>query len=104
MRAKKTIVAAIVCVSLVVAAIGCFSLASVASADVFNMGGTRNPDGAWTGLATLEAVPVGNVGNPGDFDVSGGFGGVDYAYNIGKYEVTNVVLPVKQDTFMRRRG
>jgi hypothetical protein len=33
------------------------------AADVFNMGGTRNADGSWTGLASLETVPVGNPGN-----------------------------------------
>ena len=33
----------------------------------------------------IETVPVGNVGNSAD---STGYGAVDYAYNIGKYEVT----------------
>ncbi len=40
----------------------------------------------------IETVTVGNPGNPGDTRYpSGGvpsFGGVDYVYNIGKYEVT----------------
>lgn len=55
-------------------------------ADVFNMGGTRNAaTGQWTGLASLETVPVGNPGNAAD---SGGYGKVDYNYRIGKYEVT----------------
>jgi len=44
---------------------------------------------AWTGLAsaavTIETVPVGNAGNAAD---STGYGGVGYAYNIGKYDVT----------------
>ena len=34
---------------------------------------------------TIEVVPVGNPGNAAD---NTGYGGVDYAYNIGKYEVT----------------
>jgi sulfatase modifying factor 1 len=71
-------------------------LASAAQADVFNMGGTRNPDGTWNGLASLEMVPVGNPGNTGEWSGQsyGGFGpdaivgAVDYAYQIGKYEVT----------------
>jgi formylglycine-generating enzyme required for sulfatase activity len=48
--------------------------------NVFNMG---------AGLTNLETVPVGNVGNIPDtryFPVARG--SVDYAYNIGKYEVT----------------
>ncbi len=36
----------------------------------------------------METVPVGNVGNTGDVQPQGTFGAVDYAYNIGKYEVT----------------
>jgi formylglycine-generating enzyme required for sulfatase activity len=36
----------------------------------------------------IEWVTVGNPGNPGDPDASG-FGAVNYAYRIGKYEVTN---------------
>lgn len=67
------------------------SLVLVASgrADVFNMGGTRNPDGSWTGLASLETVPVGNPGNSADTRyATPGYGAVDYAYNISKYEVT----------------
>ena len=38
---------------------------------------------------TIETVPVGNTGNTADtrYD-STGFGAVNYAYNIGKYEVT----------------
>jgi len=35
----------------------------------------------------IETVPVGNVGNADDTH-GAGYGGVDYAYNIGKYEVT----------------
>jgi len=68
------------------------------SADVFNMGGTRNADGSWMGLASLETVPVGNPGNAGELSGAavgaGGYGpdricgAVDYVYNIGKYEVT----------------
>lgn len=54
-------------------------------ADVFNLGGTRNPDGTWNGLAGLETVRVGNPGNSGD---AGDFGSVAYEYHLGKYEVT----------------
>lgn len=35
---------------------------------------------------TIDTVPVGNVGNAND--PATGFGGVGYAYNIGKYDVT----------------
>ena len=65
---------------------------SAAQADVFNMGGTRNADGTWTGLASLETVPVGDPGNAADTAAhsgnSAGQGAVAYSYNIGKYEVT----------------
>ena len=37
----------------------------------------------------IQTVPVGNPGNPNDTRYgTPGYGGVDYAYNIGKYEVT----------------
>lgn len=67
--------------------------ASQAAADVFNMGGTRNPDGTWNGLASLETVPVGNPGNTADTRYNGGlrpegYGRVDYEYRIGRFEVT----------------
>jgi hypothetical protein len=57
-----------------------------ARADVFNMG---------PGLRSLEMVPVGNPGNPGEqsrFILYGDttyYGGVAEPYLIGKYEVTN---------------
>ena len=65
-------------------------------ADVLNMGGTRDACGTWTGLASLETVPVGDVGNAGEWsgESYGGYGknricgSVSYEYNIGKYEVT----------------
>jgi formylglycine-generating enzyme required for sulfatase activity len=38
-----------------------------------------------TGQTSLELVPVGDVGNAAD---TTGYGRVNYAYNIGKYEVT----------------
>jgi formylglycine-generating enzyme len=64
-------------------------LVSTARADVFNMGGTRNPDGSWTGLAGLETVTVGNPGNAADTLYGGvSVGKVDYAYQMGKFEVT----------------
>jgi formylglycine-generating enzyme required for sulfatase activity len=58
-----------------------------AQADVFNMGGTRNlTTGVWTGMASLEFVPVGNPGNMADMTT--GYGSVPYAYQMGKYDVT----------------
>lgn len=76
------------------AAAGAF--ATSASADVLNLGGTRNPDGTWNGLASLETVVVGNPGNPGELSGAGAggwgpnriCGAVAYVYAIGKYEVT----------------
>ena len=51
---------------------------------------------ATAGAVTIETVPIGNLGNSGELSGrgAGGFGpdricgAVDYAYNIGKYEVT----------------
>jgi probable HAF family extracellular repeat protein len=79
--------------SLLSLVLGCIVLSSTTHADVFNMGGTRNADGTWTGLASLETVPVGNPGNAPDTQVmltdsTSGYGSVGYTYNIGKYEVT----------------
>jgi sulfatase modifying factor 1 len=37
---------------------------------------------------TIDTVPVGDVGNPNDPTTGNVYGGVNYAYNIGKYEVT----------------
>jgi sulfatase modifying factor 1 len=37
---------------------------------------------------TIETVPIGDVGNPNDAATGNLYGGVNYAYNIGKYEVT----------------
>ncbi|MFZ1932367.1 MAG: SUMF1/EgtB/PvdO family nonheme iron enzyme [Thermoguttaceae bacterium] len=64
-----------------------------AQADVFNMGGTRDPvTGIWTGEASLEFVTVGNPGNAADTMVMGdgttGYGSVPYTYQMGKYDVT----------------
>ena len=56
---------------LIVLVVG--SLCGAAMADVLNMGGTRNPDGSWTGLASLEMVTVGNPHN--DSQWSGERGG-----------------------------
>ena len=53
-----------------------------AKADVFNMGGTRDPmTGVWTGMASLEFVTVGDPGNAADttmmaWDGSSGYGSV----------------------------
>ncbi|NQU20322.1 MAG: SUMF1/EgtB/PvdO family nonheme iron enzyme [Candidatus Nealsonbacteria bacterium] len=56
------------------------ALDSASMGDVFNMG---------EGFTSLEMVPVGNLGNDPDTRyATPGYGGVDYAYNIGKYEVT----------------
>ena len=88
MNASKMAVAALVAILL--------AAGEVAEGDVFNMGGTQNPDGTWTGLASLESVPVGNPGNAGEWsgESYGGHGpdricgAVPYEYRIGKYEVT----------------
>jgi len=42
---------------------------------------------AWAGI-NIQTVPVGNVGNAPDLATGSLYGRVDYAYNIGKYEVT----------------
>ena len=81
---------------LAVVTCGLLGGAGVASADVFNLGGIRNPStGQWTGTASLETVRVGDVGNlPDPAPHFGSYGsvkdanGIPYAYNIGKYEVT----------------
>jgi len=62
-------------------------------ADEFNMGGTQNADGTWTGLASLQFVTVGDPGNVADTTVmttdgTSGYGSVSYVYQIGKYDVT----------------
>ena len=78
----KTIFATVV-VTMVLLAAG------AVQANVFDMGGTRNADGSWTGIASLETVPVGNPGNAVDTRyATPGYGSVAYTYNIGKYEVT----------------
>jgi formylglycine-generating enzyme required for sulfatase activity len=66
------------------------AVGSAQAADVFNMGGTRDPaTGTWTGLASLETVTVGDAGNTADTRyATPGYGAVAYEYNIGKYEVT----------------
>jgi len=83
----------------VIAAVGLvvsLAVVSGAGADVLSMGGMRNADGSWNGLASLETVPVGNPGNAGELSGTGAggdgpdriCGAVDYGFNIGKYEVT----------------
>lgn len=37
---------------------------------------------------TIETVPIGDVGNPAAPGLGIGYGGVNYGYNIGKFEVT----------------
>ena len=39
-------------------------------------------------VVSIETVTVGNPGNPGESQFDGTFGGVDYVYRIGKYEIT----------------
>ena len=73
-----------------------FAATGAVLGDVLNMGGARNPDGTWTGLASLETVQVGNPGNAGELSGEGAggsgedriCGAVAYTYYIGKYEVT----------------
>jgi formylglycine-generating enzyme len=83
----KAIVRSLLAVAVVYCAV-------VAQADVFNMGGTRNPTtGTWTGLASLEMVTVANSGNAGEqsglaYGDATYYGSVGYGYQIGKYEVT----------------
>ena len=79
-----------------VAALAALTFLSIASAqaDVLHMGGTRNADGSWSGLASLEMVTVGNPGNAPDTEVmisdkTTGYGAVDHVYQIGKFEVTS---------------
>ena len=79
-RRAKTIVRLLLAAALLAPAIS-------ARADVFNMGGTRNPTtGTWTGQASLSFVTVGDPGNVPD--PATGYGSVPYAYNIGTYDVT----------------
>jgi sulfatase modifying factor 1 len=69
------------------AVVVCVSLISVASGNVLDMGGTYDAStGTWTGSASLATVSVGNAGNAAD--PTTGLGQVNYAYNIGTYEVT----------------
>ena len=79
---------------LSVAVIGLWLVfATAAQANVFDMGGTRNADGSWTGSASLETVPVGDPGNAGELSAGDSCiaricGAVGYEYRIGKYDVT----------------
>jgi hypothetical protein len=51
------------------------SVAGSAQADVFNMGGARDPvTGVWTGEVSFVFVPVGDAGNAIDFGSSGFLG------------------------------
>ncbi|MFB3893629.1 MAG: SUMF1/EgtB/PvdO family nonheme iron enzyme [Phycisphaerae bacterium] len=69
-----------VCRRTAVFAITSVFLGSCAYADVFSMGTT---------LKSVELVPVGNAGNPGDTRwPNGPHGGVPYDFSIGKYEIT----------------
>jgi formylglycine-generating enzyme len=76
MKRRSLLAAAVVALAAITA--------SVAHADVFNMG---------TGLTSLETVPVGDPRNAADTavmlsDHTTGYGSVSYNYQIGKYEVT----------------
>ena len=64
-----------------------------AQADVFNMGGTRDPTtGTWTGEASLAVRHRGQSGQRGGYQVMSdgttGYGSVPYTYQMGKYDVT----------------
>ena len=84
---QKTIVRGFLAAALLASAV-------TARANVFNMGGTQNPStGVWTGLASLQFVPVGDPGNAPDTTVmtsdgTTGYGSVPYTFNMGKYDVT----------------
>ncbi len=73
--------------SLIIAGVVCACVTD-ARADVLNMG---------PGLTSLETVSVGNLGNAGEWSGAsyGGYGpdricgAVDYAYDIGRYEITS---------------
>ncbi len=80
-------------VAVVVAGLVVLAAASV-RADVFNLGGTRDPvTGQWSGAGSLEFVTVGDPGNAADTRAWAGdgtmhFGAVGYTYQMGKYDVT----------------
>ena len=46
------------------------------------------PFGAAYATITIDTVPVGDVGNPNDPATGNHYGGVNYCYRIGTYEVT----------------
>src|SRR6478752_5856436 len=46
------------------------------------------PRAAAYATITIDTVPVGDVGNPNDPVTGNLYGGVNYAYRIGEYEVT----------------
>ena len=69
-----------------VAAVVAMLIAGSAQADVFNMGGARDPTtGTWTGAASLQFVTVGDPGNAAD---TTGYGSLPYTYQMGQYDVT----------------
>jgi formylglycine-generating enzyme len=82
-RASRQAVTALAAIAVVLSV-------AVAQADVFNMGGTRDPTtGTWTGSASLEFVAVGDPGNAADRLYTGiSVGAVNYTYSIGEYDVT----------------
>jgi formylglycine-generating enzyme len=65
-----------------------FMSARVATADVFNMGGTQNADGTWNGLASVQFVTVGDPGNTADQATGNLYGAVPYNFQMGKCDVT----------------
>ncbi len=80
-------------VAVVVAGLVVLAAASV-RADVFNLGGTRDPvTGQWSGAGSLEFVMVGDPGNAADtrtaLDGVSHFGAVGYTYQMGRYDVTS---------------
>jgi len=63
---------------------GVFDFDTDADVDLFDFAGFQRVFGVQAGVV-IDTVPVGNPGNAND---ATGYGAVDYAYNIGKYEVT----------------
>ena len=86
----------------IVACLAVLSLAwsaGLAHADVFNMGGTRNPTtGVWTGEASLLVRHRGRPwGNATVISTGSFWGAVGYVYQMGKYDVTVLtVRPIPQ--------
>lgn len=68
---------------------GCapFDFDSDLDVDAFDFAGFQRAFGITHGVV-IETVTVGHPGNPGESQIDGTFGNVEYVYDIGKYEVT----------------